>query len=231
METSLCVWMVFIFYTTIGTQHLYALFFSPPGKLATGILLTYIVGIECNRHRIWEYWRLQWQQLTTHFSLLTSSSSSSTESSKTSTSLMDLNGITLEHVVSPRSHRTSDLNVDVIHILPQRQLIGTSMGVEIYILLQGTLRIDGTEIDKSNNRRVVEPFLTRRIENPSHSTTAVVYRITDGIPKDTTVDDAMNQQYNQLQRRIRGLVWSASQMCNLSLLSRLSGQSKEKKHD
>ena len=138
----------------------------------------YLVLSELRRRRIWDYWRLQWRRRFCKKSL-------SPKDEEESSNVTDLGGVKVKSLVSPQDNRTSYLHVDMLTILPKKQLTGCSEGVEWYHVVKGTIRINDVVVKTTH---VVEPFLNRTIVNPSSTQSALVYRATDGFCSDTTRD-------------------------------------------
>jgi len=133
-----------------------------------GASLALFVTAEVQRRRWWDYWRDFARRRFQGNKELTD----------------DLDGITVNHVVSPQSNITSQLHVDILTIPPLRQLTGKSRGVEMYLLVKGSLMIN----DVAVSSHVVEPFQERCLINPSSTVAAVVWRSADGPPHDASVE-------------------------------------------
>lgn len=150
----------------------------------SGILtvsIGYLVLSELRRRRIWDYWRLQWRRRFCK----KSSAPKGADDKEESWNVTDLGGVKVKRLVSPQDNRTSYLHVDMLTILPKKQLTGCSEGVEWYHVIKGSIRINDVVVKTTH---VVEPFLNRTIVNPSSTQSALVYRATDGICNDTTRD-------------------------------------------
>lgn len=169
------------------------------GILVTGLSLGYLVTAEFQRRRIWEYWRLQWYALCHHRSHHGDNPDGHDHSESTTSKQqpMDCGSIDMKHLVSPRTHRTSQFHVHVLTIPPKRRLTGRSQGVECYHVVRGTIQVlrNGIECDSDDGLCtvfVVNPFVERAIYNPSSTVSAVVYRSTDGPTKDDTSSEESN---------------------------------------
>ena len=150
----------------------------------TGISLGYLLTVEFQRRRVWEYWRLKWHKHYQH--------DANADNSKSATE-QNCDGIVIQPLVSPRTHRTSQFHVDVLTIPPKRRLKGRSKGVEWYHVVRGNIEVvaNDKQLDDNEERSVVivvDPFVERTIYNPSSTVSAVVYRATDGETKDVSLE-------------------------------------------
>ncbi|KAI2493182.1 hypothetical protein MHU86_21371 [Fragilaria crotonensis] len=172
--------------------------------ILTGMSLGYLLTAEFQRRRIWEYWRLKWHKRNAHDDSNADNSKSITE--------QNFDGITIQPLVSPRSHRTSQFHVDMLTIPPKRRLKGRSQGVEWYHVVRGNIvvQLDDKELDDNGDRRVIiviDPFVERTIYNPSSTVSAVVYRAADGVTKDVSVDSepTTNSRYKAVAAMMKGM--------------------------
>lgn len=139
-----------------------------------GVSIGYFITTEGQRRRWWAYLKdLARKQLML-------------KGEKKDSNTDEMDGITIEHVVSPETNITNEMRVDLLTIPPKRQLKGKSAGVECYVVWKGNLTINDTKVTSSNN--VVEPYVERTLANPSSTTSTVVWRSTDGPVKDTIVE-------------------------------------------
>ena len=157
-------------YSSLQNAFLFLHLIYPPPKTVT-VSIGYLVLTELRRRRIWDYWRLQWRRRFCKKRL-----------HDEELNITDLDGVTVHHIVSPQDNRTSYLHVDMLTILPNKQLTGWSEGVEWYHVIKGTILINDVVVKTTF---VVEPFLERTIANPSSTQSALVYRATDASCKDT----------------------------------------------
>jgi hypothetical protein len=98
--------------------------------------------------------------------------------------------MTVEQLVCPQTNLTPNLHVQILTIPPKQRIEGKSLGVECYIVLKGTLHVnDAVVVVGSSNQKttVVEPFVERTLFNPSSTRPTIVYRATDGVPKDNAM--------------------------------------------
>jgi hypothetical protein len=141
----------------------------------TGLSLGYILTTEFQRRRIWQYWRQQWQSLWTK----------NNEISFPTTAMMN----TLQTLVSPRSHVTRQLYVDIITLPPRASCSGVTGGVECWQLLQGTgtLELADGIVHNLVSPVVIDPKMVRTLTNTSNIMSLVVSRSSDGPAKDGDV--------------------------------------------